>query len=273
MTGTRSGALEYVERHRNVSTGMYNEKRLTEKPIPEHDENVYAIEEVIIPAGSDIDSFSRESNPLDASMETNTVSSPNADSTFETSFTADLSGENELNEPNEFEESVAVTVSSTNMLQEPTTSTSANTSASDSFINSFQSDSIDQERSTSARANTSASDSLVISFQSESIDQNGESFVQMQHETGNQGASDNSNDVKPNIVPMYAVYTENNDDILQQLEDWTVEIVDDDMEIMVSSKGFGNALGVTVDGLVKPEKPQEFSGMIPYLDTVNIFFL
>lgn len=221
-----------MERHRNVTTGIYNEKRLKEKPIPENDENVCAIEEVIIPAGSDNDSFSRESNPLDISTEIDTISRANGD----------LSGETELIGPNEG--SVTVTICSTSVSQEPPTSANINT-----IINSV----------------------LVNSSQSESNDQNGDSFVEMQHEIGNQGSSDifnDPNDIKPNIVPMYAIYTSNNVDILQQLEDWVVDIVDDDMEIMVSSKGFGKPLGVTVDGLVKPEISEEFSGMIPYLDTV-----
>lgn len=75
-------------------------------------------------------------------------------------------------------------------------------------------------------------------------------------------------EVKPNVVPMYEIHRANNTDILNQLEDWMVVYTDDDIEITVSSKGYGEPLGTTLDGLVKPEKPDDFSGMMPCLNTV-----
>lgn len=76
-------------------------------------------------------------------------------------------------------------------------------------------------------------------------------------------------DVKPNLVPIYEVHKANNEDILKQLEDTTVEIIDD-MEItVITSKGYGKPFKVTDDGLIKREKPDEISGGMAFLATVN----
>lgn len=81
-------------------------------------------------------------------------------------------------------------------------------------------------------------------------------------------SSDTPADVKPNVVPMYEVYKGNNNDLLLQLEDKIVEIVDD-MEITITSKGFGKPLNVTEEGFIKSEIPDEISGNIPFMKTVS----
>lgn len=78
----------------------------------------------------------------------------------------------------------------------------------------------------------------------------------------------NSADMKPCLVPMYNVYKANNNDILNELDDRVVEIVGD-MEITVTSKGFGQPFLATKDGLIKQEKPDEISGFIPFMKTVS----
>lgn len=74
-------------------------------------------------------------------------------------------------------------------------------------------------------------------------------------------------DVKP-IVPLYRTDSANNNEIAALLDEESVEIVDDDMIIIVGSKGFGKPLGTTIAGLVKIENDQ-ISGDIPFMNTVN----
>lgn len=99
------------------------------------------------------------------------------------------------------------------------------------------------------------------------------SFVQLEEPdiTVNQTTSSNEIESKPVVVPLYEVHRANNEDILNQLEEWHVDYVDDDIEIIVSSKGYGGPLKTTLEGLVKLEKPDDFSGMIPYIITVSDF--
>lgn len=77
-------------------------------------------------------------------------------------------------------------------------------------------------------------------------------------------------DVKPNLVPIYEVHKANNEGIRKQLEDTAVEIIDD-MEITYTSKGFGQPLNATPDGLIKREHRDEISGDFPFMNTVRIF--
>lgn len=79
-------------------------------------------------------------------------------------------------------------------------------------------------------------------------------------------------DVKPNLVPIYEVHKANNEGIRKQLEDTQVEIIDD-MEITYTSKGFGQPLNATSDGLIKREHRDEISGDFPFMNTVRIFLL
>lgn len=75
-------------------------------------------------------------------------------------------------------------------------------------------------------------------------------------------------DIKPKLVPIYEVHKANSEDIREQLEVTAVEIIDD-MEIIVTSKGFGKPLNATAEGLIKQEKPDGVSGDIPFIVTVN----
>lgn len=85
-----------------------------------------------------------------------------------------------------------------------------------------------------------------------------------------------SNDVDPNeqveskpvLAPLYQIYRANNNHILQHFEEYIVDYVDDDVEIAISAKGYGAPLNTTLDGLVKPEKPDDFSGWMPSLKLV-----
>lgn len=77
-------------------------------------------------------------------------------------------------------------------------------------------------------------------------------------------------DLKPTIVPMYEIYKKNNESILNQLEDWVVDYVDDDIEMSVSSKGYAKPLNTTENGFIKLENPDEISGNIEFKPTVNI---
>lgn len=79
-------------------------------------------------------------------------------------------------------------------------------------------------------------------------------------------------DVKPNLVPIYEIHKANNEGIRKQLEDKVVEIIDD-MEITVTSKGFGKPLNATAEGLIKRETRDEISGDIPFITTVGTFIL
>lgn len=82
--GTREGAIEYIEKHRNVAPAIYNMKRLGENPIP-NELNVESIdffspiEEIIIPADTMNNSMSSETcdnslNPLAISFDNSTAS-------------------------------------------------------------------------------------------------------------------------------------------------------------------------------------------------------
>lgn len=81
-----------------------------------------------------------------------------------------------------------------------------------------------------------------------------------------------TSDVKPNIVPLYEMHRANQNAILDQLEDRIVETVDD-MEITITSKGFGKPFNTTAEGFIKLEEPDEISGFIPYMNTVKEKYL
>lgn len=80
-------------------------------------------------------------------------------------------------------------------------------------------------------------------------------------------------DVKPSTAPMYEIYKASKDDILNRLGDWKKVYVDTDLEFYVSTKGYAKPLAATEDDLVKVEKPDEVSGMLPFTNTVCKHFL
>lgn len=76
----------------------------------------------------------------------------------------------------------------------------------------------------------------------------------------------------PQVIPIYGIAS-NNDDILNELEvrrseELTFEGTTMEVTYMVS-KGFGKPLNATLDGLVKLEQPDLFSGWIGYITTVS----
>lgn len=131
-------------------------------------------------------------------------------------------------------------------------------------------------------ADGSVNDPLASSLTSSNISANNENdsiFMVAEDATSN-SADDVGNtsrasviDVKPNLVPIYEVHKANNEGIRKQLEDTAVEVIDDDIEITYTSKGFGRPLNATQDGLIKREHQDEVSGDFPFMNTVGIFSL
>lgn len=74
------------------------------------------------------------------------------------------------------------------------------------------------------------------------------------------------------IFPIYEVRADNNE-IMEELEERCVEILTfegAEMEVTYkASKGFGKPFNATSDGLIKLEKPDPVSGMIPFITTVS----
>lgn len=78
-------------------------------------------------------------------------------------------------------------------------------------------------------------------------------------------------DVKPNLVPLYEHHVANQNNILAQLHEPDI-IEDDDVIIIVGSKGFAMPLNATPDGLIKREQLDIISGDMPFNMTVSICY-
>lgn len=258
-----------MRKHRNIPPAVYNEKRKKEKPIPndesdeEHSDESgeHEIEEVIIPADSEnsnlnsngssnplqlssndgIDGASNDSNDFDLSQ---TTSVPNAQIIPSNSGSnASPSNEGELNEQSAALHQSSMSNQNVSIAPVSTENTSQSPiidNTSDNTISNTSHDDFSSLRSASSSPNAITTDVQITATE-----------VKDEH-----------------TVPMYEVHRSNNQDILQQLEEWVVDFADDDIEITISTKGYGVPLRTTVDGLVKPEVPDEFSGMFPCLNTV-----
>lgn len=303
-----------MQTHRNVTTGLYNAKRLQEKPIPQHcesdhedddDNNNFSIEEILIPAESNNDislnnSTNETSNPLNMSSE-NSASNRAVQivTSAETSDQQTETNGGSLCETTDENLSIGNELGNTNVSNVSDAASSSNTSQMQSNDKSIQSDQLDdsslsQLPSTSgpsvhdanhlrmAEGSPNSSnildDTQIVPSDATDVDSTDSgdrnlSFVQLEEPdiTVNQTTSSNEIESKPVVVPLYEVHRANNEDILNQLEEWHVDYVDDDIEIIVSSKGYGGPLKTTLEGLVKLEKPDDFSGMIPYIITVSDF--
>lgn len=277
---TREGAFDYLMRHRNITTGLYNEKRLMEKPLPERnvdsEDEQCSIEQILIPENSNNEisssSLNDSTNPLNTSSHSEIASCSSAEH----------SGINpdELSDRN-------ITVQTANSstgseLIDRRVSTSAANSvqvllnddedANDITNNSIANISLHQDDSEDdSNGSVNQSDTTDLVLQMPSITAHQDEPIVASNSDVNR-ANRSGIETKPNYVPMYEVYKSNNQDIRNQLEEWIVDYEDDEIEITVSSKGYGAPLKTRADGLIKPEVADDFSGMIPYENSVSITF-
>lgn len=279
---------------------------MNEEPVPNDDEeeSENSIEEIFIEEDSDEDDSSnvasnRISNPLNISTEVNVesdvastenslvrvlpdetvVNSTNGNDSLQEEPSADESAHaQEITDENSavIIETQAISFDSahdkTNEHQAEQNADRSSLWKSTSDNSALDSSPIKEQAMLTARDNGKSNEQLAEQNQNSSLENL--SFVSLNMVSVDDGQSDEmSNDtsdreVKPNVVPMYELHRANNADILNQLEDWVIDYEDDEMQIVVSSKGYGAPLGTTLDGLVKPEKPDEFSGMMPFYETV-----
>lgn len=339
--GTQDGAIEYVQRHRNIPPGMYNERRMRERPIPDDEAEIEdSIEEILTPRdfrndGSPNTTLNASSNPLNTSSEANEDADDvsgfsNEHSNLGNGFEDETRDEieanitsvtNEVNDSRSFENQIATAnldiesssnalyvttnndlcdeivadgaanndsqhqeqlVDEINVLQELAGGGSISVhvsmvgNAEEIVPNRAIEDNSSQERSfiQNTQQSTAVIDPVLVSpsnddARSHNISNDNDALLPEPSESENEVDSNDQIDVKPNVVPLYQIYRTNNNDILNQLEDWVIDYVDDEIEIAISSKGYAAPLNTTEEGLVKHEKPNEFSGLIPCLNTVS----
>lgn len=331
--GTQNGAIEYMRRIRNMPPGIYNERRLRERPIPDDEVGIEeSFEEILIPGDSNGDdspntTSNASTNPLDIfsddNVEAHNVSSvsnqhSNRDGSLETEIqtnemsVASTANESTLSE-NQTEISVITNnsnssdVTTNNNSQNDTMAINNDSRHEERFVdentvaeeiigddlvplqvsvvgdaeevvpNRAIGDNSLQERSSieNAHQSTSVIDSVSVGpsndteCNNEISNDNDTLLLECENATSNDVDSDDQVEFKPNVAPLYQVYRTNNTDILNQLEEYVIDYADDDIEIAISSKGYAAPFNTTLEGLVKPEKPSDFSGWIPSLNTVS----
>lgn len=241
--GTREGAISYNNTHRNVAPGLYNQKRLHEKPIPEvhdiddTDNEPPSFEEIIIPYNAANDSNDgggvEAANPLNISMNNTAVDEmPNMS-------VGDLDG------AYGGENSSVIAIGTNKTTHGGGNSIGPNIRNTRSI----------QDDMATAPVNTDAAAGDLVG-------------------NNEPNACHGVAEAKPDTAAIFPIYElrANSNEILDELEEKCVETLTfegEEMEITYApSKGFGKPLNTTIDGRVKLEEPDPVSGMLPFISTV-----